>query len=273
MSYRIVAAVAFAGLLAPQVAPARPSASHASQSASADVAQTPQTQRERDELQARILMATKRYKEAVGVYAKLGAEYPKSATYPNFAGIARMQLGDFDGARKNFELATKLDKTFSDAFNNLGTVWFVRKDYKRALRQYQKAISLRPNVAGYYTNVGYAYLKQQRLTQAMQAFQSAIKLDPSVFQENNRNGTVMQQQAISDRGQFDFLLAKGYAQNGDAAQCAVYLRKAFEEGYKDAVKARRDPAFAGVLTDPNVKEVLDRISPPDGKAPPAAPNS
>jgi len=271
MSQRIAAAALLASLLAPhsfaQQVPTK-AANSANATAAAAASKTPLDQ---EDLHARILMATKRYKEAEDAYEKLSQESPRDAAYPNFAGIARMQLGDYKGAQKDFDRATKTNKKFADGYNNLGTVAFAEKNYGRALRQYQKAISLEPQVPGYYTNVGYAYFAQKRLPQAMTAFHKALALDPQAFEESSRNGSVMQEQSINDRGLFDFMLAKGYAQTGDAQRSATYLRKAFDEGSKDALKVRTDPAFAGVLNDPNMKDVLDRIAPLDAKAPPAPP--
>jgi len=271
MSSRIAAAALLASLIAP------PSFAQQAQSNAPNSVRAPaaapasQTALERDDLHARILMATKRYKEAVDAYEKLSRQSPRDAAYPNFAGIGRMQLGDYKGAQKDFERATKVNKKFADAYNNLGTVAFTEKNYRQALRQYQKAISLQPQVPGYYTNVGYAYFAQKRMPEAMAAFRKALTLDPKAFEESSRNGSVMQEQSIDDRGLFDFMLAKGYAQSGDAQRCASYLRKAFDEGNKDALKVRTDPAFAGVLNDPNMKDVLDRIAPLDANAPPAPP--
>jgi tetratricopeptide (TPR) repeat protein len=275
MRNRFVAAVFAALLLASQFALAHAPRWPAPQPAWFGSAQedpaTPQTQRQKDELRAKILMATKRYREAVDAYTKLATQYPRDATYPNFVGIARMQLGEMDGAARSFTRATKINGKFADAFNNLGTVWFAQKNYQKALRQYQKAISIQPRVAGYYTNVGYAYFAEKRMPQAMDAFHKALSIDPQVFEQNSRNGSVMQQQDINNRGLFDFMLAKGYAQNGNGTQCAVYLRKAFDEGYQDVVKVRSDPAFAAVLTDPDVKDLLDRIAPEAAQAPATPP--
>ena len=56
-------------------------------------------------------------------------------------------------------------------------------------------------------------------------------------------------------------MAKSYAQLGDAAHCAFYLRNAFRDGYKDMVKARTDPAFDRVRASPDVQMVLDQAAP------------
>jgi len=65
---------------------------------------------------------------------------------------------------------------------------------------------------------------------------------------------------------FFFTMARVYAQKNDAVHCAEYLRKSFDEGYKDVGRARSDSAFKTVLDDPAVQAVLARVAPADEKA-------
>ena len=217
--------------------------------------------REKDELQARIFMAKKQYPDAVQVYAKLAQEYPKEAAYPNYLGIAQLQEGKLDEARKSFDRATKINRRFSDAYNNLGATYYAEKNYKKAISQYQRSLSLKPNVASVYTNIGYAYFAEKQLPKAMEAFHKALEIDPHVFEESGRAGSILSYRSVADRGLFNFMLARDYAQSGDAMNCVVYLRRAHDEGYKDVAKARSDPAFAKVIADPSVKALLDEIAP------------
>ena len=227
--------------------------------------------RERDELQARIYMARKEYPEAVDLYAKLSREYPKEASYPNYIGIALLQEGKLNDARKSFEQATKVNKRFPDAYNNLGATYYAEKNYKKAIAQYRHSLGLDPKSASVYTNIGYAYFAEKQVPKAMEAFHKALELDPNVFEETGRVGSIMSFRSVVDRGLFNFMLAKDYAQNGDAANCAVYLRRAADEGYKEIGKARKDPAFAKVITDPDVKALLDEVAPEP--PPPPAPHA
>jgi tetratricopeptide (TPR) repeat protein len=273
----IVAAVVLAAFLAPRQASAKQvdaTGSKLAPAAPADDAvrpPAPKTQAEQDELDARLMMAEKRYAEAAQVYEKLAREYPHNPSYPNFAGIAAMQQADLEGARKMFQRATKVDKNFADAFNNLGTVWFSMKDYKRAISQYQKALALRPDTAAYYTNLGYAYFNRQNVPEALDMFHKALAIDPGVLDQTGRDGPVLQDRSVNNRGLFSFMMAKSYAQVGDAPHCALYLRKAFEDGYKEMGKARSDPAFAALLTNPEVQSVLDQADPLPPVDAPAAP--
>jgi tetratricopeptide (TPR) repeat protein len=256
---------------APGTAAGAPGASQAPDSAQAPTTST--TPREKEELHARILTATKQYSEAVKVYTQLAAENPRDAAYPNFAGIALMQLGDLDAARKFFQRSTKINKKFAAAYNNIGAIYFAQKHYPKAIRQYEKALSLAEQTAGFYSNLGYAYFGEKRYPEAFKAFQKAMALDPNTFQQNDRNGSVMQYRSVEDHGLFDFMLAKSYAQMGDVAHCAVYLRRAIDDGYKQVGSAETDPAFLKVRTEPEVKTILDEVAAQESKSASAPPGA
>jgi tetratricopeptide (TPR) repeat protein len=236
-----------------------------------DAPNRPVTEREKDELQARIYMARKDYPEAIDFYSKLSREYPKDPRYPNYLGIAFLQNGKLKDARKWFERATRVDKRFADGYNNMGATYYAEKNYKKAIAEYRHSVAIEPKTASIYTNIGYAYFAQKELPKAMEAFHKALALDPNVFDETSRVGSIMSFRSVENRGLFNFMLAKDYAQNGDAANCLVYLRRAADEGYKDIGKARKDPAFAKVIADANIKALLDQVAPEP--APPPAPHT
>jgi tetratricopeptide (TPR) repeat protein len=268
MGSRIAAAALIAAFFAPaytfaQTASAPAGGATAPQAGTADQAPAlPASAKEREELQARIHMARKEYHEAELVYAKLAMEYPRDPSYLNSIGIAKQQQDDLTGAAQYYDRATKVDKKYAQGYSNLGTTWYAQKQYARAIRFYQKAISVQPQVAGFYTNLGYAYFAQKKLPQAFAAFQKAMAINPEIFQENDRNGAVMSYQSVTDRGLFDFMLAKSYAQKADAVNCAVYLRRSHDEGYKTTEKDLADKAFDMVRDDPDVKSAIDLMLPP-----------
>jgi tetratricopeptide (TPR) repeat protein len=254
MKYRIVLAALVIVSFTPRPSPAQTDATASL------------SPKEREELQARIYMARKDYLQAEKVYAQLASEYPRDPTYPNAIGIAKQQQDDLRGAALYYQRAAKVDKKFATAYSNLGTIFYAQKQYAKAIAQYRKAISVEPEVAGYYTNLGYAYFAQKKFPQAYANFQKAMAINPNIFQENDRNGSVMTYQTVTDRGLFDFMLAKSYAQKADAMNCAVYLRKAHDEGYKPSEKDLNDKSFDAVRMDPNVKTLLDLMEPPQKTA-------
>jgi len=251
--------------IAQQSGAARPSSS-AQGAQAAGRAAALAAQREADETLARTYMATKRYKEAGDVYERLAKANPRDPSYLNLTGIAYMQRGDLRGARRWFDRATKLEPRFADAFNNLGATWYSERNFRRALQYYQRAVALQPGVAGYHTNVGYAYFSLKMTVEAEQAFRRALLMDPHIFQQNDRTGSVLQDRSVADRGLFAFTMARSYAGTGDAENCATYLRRALDEGYRDIAKVHTDPSFAAVLADPGVQSVLSLIPAPRGQA-------
>jgi hypothetical protein len=92
-------------------------------------------------------------------------------------------------------------------------------------------------------------------------FHRALAIDPNVFEATARDGPILQDRSVSDHGLFNYTMAKSYAALGDGKHCAMYLRRASEEGYTQLIKARSDPAFAPVIASPDVQMVLDELAP------------
>jgi tetratricopeptide (TPR) repeat protein len=215
---------------------------------------------------ARILMAEKKYEVAIQAYQDVLKSDPKDAVILNMTGIAYLNLNKYDQAKKYFDRSAKADKKYSPAVNNLGMVWYHQKNYRRAIREYQRAAAIDPTLAGTHANLGFAYYNSNKLVEAATEFQKALELDPQIFEHNDRVGTMVQDRSVSNHGLFFFTMARVYAQKGDAVHCAEYLRKSFDEGYKDVGKARSDPGFKKVLNDPAVQSMLARIAPVEEKA-------
>jgi tetratricopeptide (TPR) repeat protein len=222
---------------------------------------------------ARIMMAEKRYDAGIHVYEDLLKSEPKNAVYMNMIGIAYLNLSNFNQAKKYFDRSAKTDKKYSSAVNNLGMVWYQQKNYRRAIREYQRAVAIDASQGGTHANLGYAYYKTKKYAEAASEFHKALEIDPHTFDHNERVGTMMQDRSVENHGLFFYMMAKEYAQMGDAEHCANYLRKSLDEGYKDVGKAKTDPAFKKVLDDPTVQGVLLLIPPDNGKASTTSPGA
>ena len=220
----------------------------------------------------RILVAEKRYEEAIKAYQQLLVEQPKNARFENMMGVSYQQLGDLGKARKAYLRAARDDAHFAEPYNNLGTTWYQEKKYRKAVRAYLKALQVDPNMSSAYANLGFAYFSDNKYPEAIEAFNHALTLDPNALDAGVRGGSVLQDHSVSDHGMFYFLLAKMYAERGDAAQCAQDLLKALDEGYPDIDKVKTDPSFAKVIADPGVQAILQRAS-PGADRPAGAPGS
>ena len=62
----------------------------------------------------------------------------------NKIGIAYHQMMQLDNARKSYEQALKLKPNYVEAINNLGTVYYARKSFRRAISLYNKALKVAP---------------------------------------------------------------------------------------------------------------------------------
>jgi tetratricopeptide (TPR) repeat protein len=204
-----------------------------------------------------LYMARKQYREATEQYRTLSAQNPRNAVYLNKLGIALHQQTALGLALKYYERAMKLDPRYADAENNIGTIWYQRKKYGKAVRAYQKAIKMRDDMPVLYSNLGYAYFSQGKYDDSIAAFRTALAKDPQFFERgSSRTGSVLQDRSVPDRGRFYFLLAKSFAEAGNLERAILYLRKAKEEGYAKINDVKSDPAFAAVLGDPIVIDLL-----------------
>lgn len=217
-----------------------------------------------DEDMGRLYLVRKEYRQAQELFHKLTLEHPNNAIYWNELGISLHNQMDLKGALKCYEKSAKLDKHYPDPLNNIGTVYYERKKYAKAVRYYKRALSIRQDFAPFYLNLGYAYFGEKQYDDSIMAFRKALEYDPEAFDPSkSRSGTVIQDRSISaDRAQFYFLLAKSFAQAGNAERCAIYLKKARDEGYQQMSAVSSDPSFAKVINDPAVQDVL-AIKTPD----------
>jgi tetratricopeptide (TPR) repeat protein len=210
-----------------------------------------------DEQMGDLYMVRKQYKEAADTFKKLSDQEPRNAVYLNKLGIALHQQEALGLALKYYERAMKADPQYADAENNVGTIWYQRKKYSKAIKAYLKAIELNSDMAVLYSNLGYAYFGDKKYQEAIDSFRHALALDPQLFEHGgSRNGSVLQDRTVGDRGRFYYLLAKSYAQAGDLERCMHYLRKAKDEGYKDLNDVKKDPAFGAAMKDPAMQEIL-----------------
>jgi tetratricopeptide (TPR) repeat protein len=209
------------------------------------------------EEQADLYMARKQYREAMEQYRVLAEQNPRNAVYLNKLGIALHQQTALSAALKYYERAVKVDPQYADAENNIGTIWYQRKKYSKAIRAYQRAIKMRDDMPVLYSNLGYAYFSQGKYQESIGAFRTALQKDPQFFERNSsRTGSILQDRSVPDRGRFYFLLAKSFAEAGNFPRAIFYLRKAKEEGFTQINDVKKDPAFAAVLTDPVVIDLL-----------------
>lgn len=198
-----------------------------------------------------ILMAHKKYREAVDVYRE-GA----SAVLHNKTGIAYHQMLNMQSARKEYETAIKLDSAYSEAVNNLGTVYYSAKSYRRAIRLYKQALKISPNSASIYSNLGTAYFARKDYKSATVNYQRALELDPEVFEHHSHYGSLLQERSVTERAKFHYYMAKTYARAGQQDRALLYIRKALEEGFTERKKFMEDSEFTSLRALPEFQQLI-----------------
>ncbi|MGA8220622.1 MAG: tetratricopeptide repeat protein [Candidatus Acidiferrales bacterium] len=224
------------------------------------------------ELRGDVMMARKEFAQAVSAYEQVTAAEPKNSLVLNKIGVAYQELGDLNRSSRFYKKAMKADKTFASPINNLGTIEYEKKHYGRAISLYTKASTLKIDLSTIYSNLGYAYFANKDYPQAMETFSKALKLDPTIFDHKGGAGSIIQQRTTTDPGLFSFFVAKQYASMGDAERTAHYLKLARDDGYSNFLSAQTDPAFAKVIKDPRVQEVLQAAPPYLDNAKKTSPN-
>lgn len=208
------------------------------------------------ELHGDVMMARKRFREAVDFYAQAFQLDRKNAPAANKLGIAYFQVQDFGRAKSWYERALKIDKHFFEPQNNVGMVRYAQHDYKRARRHFEEALKLRPESASAHVNLAATYLALKKNEEAFQEYRLALLLDPQVLEKRSPFGVILQTQSVQDMAQFHFILAKTFAAMGDVERCLAYLRRAIEEGYRDFDRLNSEPAFALILEDVRFQQLL-----------------
>jgi len=214
------------------------------------------TPRQAAELKGDVFMARKEFSEAAGAYEAILQGEPKNAQLLNKVAIAYQELGNLNRCERYYRKSIKADKNFASPINNLGTVEYEKKHYSKAILLYKKALVLKMETSTIYSNLGYAYFANKQYPEAMATFDKALAIDPQLFERKSGYGTIIQQRTTTDPGLFNFFVAKSYAAMGDAEHAAHFLRLARDDGYKDFMSAETDAAFAKVIKDARVQEVL-----------------
>jgi tetratricopeptide (TPR) repeat protein len=205
-----------------------------------------------------IYMARKMYREANETYQEALKTVPKERAHIlyNKLGISYHQQMQLDLAKKHYERAIKLNRQYSEAVNNLGTVHYAKKSYRRAISQYKKALKLSPYSASVHSNLGTAYFARKKYKDASQAYFAALQLDPEIFEHRGSFGSILQERTVEDRARFHYYLAKTYAAAGHFDRALQYLRRALEEGYRDRDKIKDEGDFAGLHDHPEFQQLL-----------------
>lgn len=93
-------------------------------------------------------------------------------------GAAAFQRRDYEGAKRAYLEATKLEPQSRSAWNSLGRAYAGLREFDKAETAYKRQIELNPKDLYAYNNLGVTYRQQKRETEAIECFQKQIAISP-----------------------------------------------------------------------------------------------
>ncbi|MDE3178737.1 MAG: tetratricopeptide repeat protein [Acidobacteriota bacterium] len=189
-----------------------------------------------------VLMGEGRYVDAIKAYREAPTDSP---TVWNKMGIAWQHLYAVDKAKLDYERALRLKPRYPEALNNLGTIYYEKKDYKKAEKLYRKALKLSKPDATFYNNLGAAYFAQGNYRKGAEAYQRAFAINPAVFIRNSSEG-ISELGSPAQQANQNYCLAELYAQAGMTDRAMESLRRALDEGFNDRRRLMKDHSFTSL---------------------------
>lgn len=95
-----------------------------------------------------------------------------------FRGIAKYNLGDVRGAKKDFDKSVKINPVFTSGYHYRGITESRFGNYDEALADLESAIRLRPGEIGLYFSRGVTYFLSQQFENAVSDFDRYIRKEP-----------------------------------------------------------------------------------------------
>lgn len=141
-------------------------------------------------------------------------------------GYAYQSAGNFDEAISAYDIASKLNGSLSEPFNNRGVIYENRGEYDRALSEYNTAVRLNPSFDFAYNNRGNIYLKTGQPDEAIGDYNRALQLNPRYPEAYNNRGLAYQMKEDHSAAIADFSKAiqlnsnfiQAYKGRGDSYQ-------------------------------------------------------
>ena len=116
------------------------------------------------------------YESAIADYDMAIQLRPDYADAYNDRGVVKGKLGEYDAAIADYDKAIDLEPDYAIAYNNRGMAKSALKQYEAAITDYDEAIRLNPDYAMAYYNRGNANTNLGHVSEAAQDFQIALVL-------------------------------------------------------------------------------------------------
>ena len=208
------------------------------------------------EIQADILRARRFPEDALDFYGYALKRGGDTETLYKKIGVTHLELRNIVLAQLYFRKAVKMNRKDAEAWNNLGAVEYLNRQYSSAISDYKKSVKLDKKSAVYHSNLGMAYFDQHEYKKARAEISTALKMDPEIFRRGSASGISAHVLSPEDRARFCLEMAKTYAEEGNEAEMLHSLSMASDSGMNVLSEMSKDKALAVFRDDPRVLVIV-----------------
>ena len=215
------------------------------------------------------------YLKAIDYFEKLSQQAPNNYIAYLNASACYYLVGNIEQAITTVQKAIDIEPT-ADSYANLGTMYFILKDYHNAVLAYEKMITINDSDYVKWGNLADAY-RFANNTKFTHTFEQAIKLAELSLKLNPNDKNAMASLAYyyanlhhkekskfyaqkikqEDKGSTQFLVAAAYARLNLSAQAVHYLNFAINNQYSIS-EISNSPLFDNLKDEPSFQQLLNR---------------
>jgi tetratricopeptide (TPR) repeat protein len=198
---------------------------------------------------------------------------PNLAIARDYYALYLAAMGRHDEAREEMERAQELDPLSLMILYDAGWVYYLARQYDRAIEVSRKAIDMDPDFWPAYTNLGLGYEKVGRLEDAVAALQKARQLNSnsSIFEmlggahaawgkEDEARRVLAELTAEAGRHYVcPYEVATIHATLGDKESTLEWLEKGYHERADCMPWALSDAKLDGLRGDPRFQNLMQRM--------------
>jgi serine/threonine protein kinase/Tfp pilus assembly protein PilF len=183
-------------------------------------------------------------------------------------------LGKLPEAVSEGQLSQDLDPLSISVNTGLDSLYYLQRDYDKALAQCRKALEISPDAGTIHSDLSDIYSARSMRAQAIDELEQAIRLEGGseeaavVHQSYKQKGYEGALRSVIEIGSntavedYDpYLAAKGYVLLGDKDQALVWLNKA-AEAHSGILFIKSDPYWDHIRSDPRFADLLRRMGLP-----------
>jgi Flp pilus assembly protein TadD len=158
--------------------------------------------------------------EAIREFQKVIGEDPQNVLARFYLGVCYFRSRRLDEAVEALNATLSTARNYLPAEELLGTIWLLKKDYKRAHQQFEHLATIAPLNYGAHYNLGILAMREGRSDEALRELQAATQADPNAAQAHSTLGAL-------------------YSARGDTVRARDEFQKALELNPEDKTSRER----------------------------------